>query len=267
MPHRQGGRCSVGAGDQSGVLENRHLSDKYTWKTLKDNGNLNRFIDFLDDVRMLSIYRLLLGAFRGKNEDCRIGALLPIFASSVAQSRWFDEHLMAGGPCKAFCNGARKYADTIFRRLTLLIWLALLHPFFWFQRWTSAVVTCDTDPEPSMLHSLRSSCSSWGWKGSVLPYSALFAMPSTIATVSGRVGKWSILSMLSWRKGSYCVDLLVFVKDPWWAAAWVSPHNAFGSVLRATRRNACALEEPAGSRTGVRLYNLNDAKGQKAAPT
>lgn len=42
---------------------------------------------------------------------------------------------MAGGPCKAFCNGARKYADTIFR-----------------------------------------------WKGSVLPYSALFAMPSTIAT-------------------------------------------------------------------------------------
>ena len=82
---------------------------------------------------MLSIYRLLLGAFRGKNEDCRIGALLPIFASSVAQSRWFDEHLMAGGPCKAFCNGARNYADTIFRRLTLLIWLALLHPFFDFR--------------------------------------------------------------------------------------------------------------------------------------
>ena len=48
MPHRQGGRCSVGAGDQSWVLENRHLSDKYTRKTLKDNGNLNRFINFLD---------------------------------------------------------------------------------------------------------------------------------------------------------------------------------------------------------------------------
>lgn len=215
---------------------------------------------------MLSIYRLLLGAFRGKNEDCRIGALLPIFASSVAQSRWFDEHLMAGGPCKAFCNGARNYADTIFRRLTLLIWLALLHPFFWFQRWTSAVVTCDTDPEPSMLHSLRSSCSSWGWKGSVLPYSALFAMPSTIATVSGRVGKWSILSMLSWRKGSYCLDLLVFVKDPWWASAWVSPHNTCGSVLRATRRHVCALRRAGRVKDWRATLQSEWCKGPKGSP-
>lgn len=176
--------------------------------------NLKRFINFL----MLGCCQFFPFAprclQRHKWWDC------------VARSRWFDEHLMAGPMSKAFCNGARRYADTIFRRLTLLIWRSYIR-FFWFQRWTSAVVTGD-DPEPSMLHSLRSSCSSWGWKGSVLPYSALFAMPSTIATVSGRVSKWFILSMLS-------LDLLVFVKYPWWAAAWVSPHN------RATKRHVCAL--------------------------
>ena len=230
---------------------------------MENNGSLNWSMNFRDDedaVNLAFAFHVASDAKSWGLVCCRL-SLPPVWPPQ--QMIWWGisswPMAMAGsGPCcKAFCNGARNYADMMFRCLTLLICLALLHCMFLhafalfciffmrcmegyfsghsyihflFYRWNIAIGILIRNP-PCF-------CSSWGWKGSVLPYSALFAIPSTIATVSGRLGKWSRLSMLSWRKGvilprSFEVCYRCYRSM---MSSCMSLTSQYGSVLREPRR-------------------------------